>query len=70
MSIYSDKLTHVQVVINCRYSIAHLCTREATLAHNLGTLHFDEVMSYNSLTTPTNKLDVDISNFEENKTIA
>ena len=39
MSIYSDKLGHVQVVINCLYSIAHLCTSEATLAHNLGALH-------------------------------
>ena len=51
MSIYSDKLTHVQVVFNCPYSIAHWCTSEATLAHNLGALHFDDVMSYNSLTT-------------------
>ena len=51
MSIYSDKLAHVQVIINCRYSIAHLCTSEATLTHNLGVLHFDDVMSYNSLTT-------------------
>ena len=51
MRIYSDKLAHVQVVINCLYSIAHLCTSKATLAHNLGALHFDDVMSYNSLTT-------------------
>ena len=51
MSIYSDKLAHVQVVINCRYSVAQLCTREDTLAHNLGTLYFDDVMSYNLLTT-------------------
>ena len=51
MSIYSDKLAHTQVVINCPYSVAHLCTSEATLAHNLGALYFDDVMSYNSLTT-------------------
>ena len=51
MSIYSDKLAQTQVIINCPYSIAHLCTSEATLAHNLGALHFDDVMSYNSLTT-------------------
>ena len=51
MSIYSDKLAHVQVVINCPYSVAHLCTSEATLAYNLGALHFDDVMSYNLLTT-------------------
>ena len=51
MSIYSDKLAHVQVVINCQYSVAHLCTSEAMLTHNLGALHFDDVMSYNLLTT-------------------
>ena len=28
-----------------------MCTSEATLAHNLGAQHFDDVMSYNSLTT-------------------
>ena len=48
---YSDKLAHVQVVINCLYSVAHLCTTEATLAYNLGALRFDDVMGYNSLTT-------------------
>ena len=36
---------------NCLYSVAHLCTSEATLAHNLGALNFDDLMSYNSLTT-------------------
>ena len=51
MSIYSDKLAHVQVLINCQYSIAQLCTREDTLVHNLGALYFDEVMSYSSLKT-------------------
>ena len=50
---YSDKLAHVQVVINCPYSVAHLCTSEATLAYNLGSLHFDDIMSYNLLTTIT-----------------
>ena len=29
---YSDKLAHVQVVINCRYSIAQMCTWEDTHA--------------------------------------
>ena len=48
---YSDKLAHIQVVINCGYSIAQLCTREDTLAHILGALYFNVVMSYNSLTT-------------------
>ena len=53
MSIYWDKLVQVQVVINCPYSIAHLCTSEATLTHNLGELYFDDIMSYNSRTTST-----------------
>ena len=51
MSIYLDQLVHVQVVINCPYSIAQMCTREDMLAHNLGTLCIDDIMSYNSLTT-------------------
>ena len=51
MNIYSDKLAHVQIVINCRDSIAQICTYEETLAHNLGVLYLDDVMSYNSLTT-------------------
>ena len=28
LDCYSNKLAHVQVVINCRYSVAQLCTRE------------------------------------------
>ena len=51
MSIYSDKFAHVKVVINCPYSIAQMCTSEITLAHNLGGPYFDDVMSYNALTT-------------------
>ena len=43
MSIYLDKL----VVINSPYFIAQMCTPEDTLAHNLGPLYFDDVMSYN-----------------------
>ena len=39
MSIYSDNLAHAQVVINCPYSVAHLCTSEAMLAYKLGALH-------------------------------
>ena len=50
MSIYSDKLAHVQVVINCQYSIAQMCTREDTLAQYLGALYLDDVMSHNWLT--------------------
>ena len=32
MSIYSDKLSQVQVVNNCRYFVAQLCTGEDILA--------------------------------------
>ena len=39
-SFYSHKLAHIQVVLNCPHFIAHLCTSEATLAHNLGALYF------------------------------
>ena len=46
MSIYLDKLAHVQVVINCRYSVALMCTCEDTLAHYL-----DDVKSQNELKT-------------------
>ena len=53
MSIYSDKLAYVQVVINYQDSIAQMCTREDMLAHNLGALYLDDLMSYNSLTTPS-----------------
>ena len=51
MSIYSDKLAHVQIVINSRYSVAQMCTREDGLAYIPGAPSFDDVMSYNSLTT-------------------
>ena len=44
---YSDKLAHVQVIINCRDSIAQMCTREDKLAHNLGVPYIGDVMSYN-----------------------
>ena len=48
---YSDKLPNVQVVINWRYSVAQMSTCEDKLPHSLGALYFDDVMSYNSLTT-------------------
>ena len=35
MSIYPDKLAHVQVVNNCRYSVAQMCTCEDMLSHSL-----------------------------------
>ena len=43
MSIYWDKLAHIQVFINCQYSIAQMYTREDTLPHNLGALYFDDL---------------------------
>ena len=52
MSIYSDKLSHVQVVINCQNTDAPMCTCEDVLACISGTLSIDDVMSYNLLTTP------------------
>ena len=38
MSIYSNKLAHVQVVINFQYSVAQLRTHEDTLTHILGAV--------------------------------
>ena len=51
MSIYSGKLTHVQVVIKCQYSVAQMCTCKDMLAPILGTPYIDDVMSHNELTT-------------------
>ena len=48
MNIYSDKLAHIQVVVNFRYSGAQMCTREDTLAHYLGAPFIDDVMRHNS----------------------
>ena len=39
MSIYSNKIAHVQVDINCQYSIAQMPTREDALAYILGTVY-------------------------------
>ena len=50
MSINSDKLVHLQVVVNCRYFVAQMCTCEDTLTHNQGAIYIDDVMSYNLLT--------------------
>ena len=48
MSIYSDKLAHVQVFINCRYSNAQMCTCEDTLAHYLGAPFIYVIMRHNT----------------------
>ena len=45
MSIYSDKLAHVQTVINCRNRDAPMCTREDALAYFLVALFIDDVTS-------------------------
>ena len=50
MSIYSDKLAQVQVVINCRYSIAQMCTWEDIHPHLFKRVILDDVMSQNELT--------------------
>ena len=46
MSIYLYKLTHVQVVIHCLFSVAQFCTGKDTLAYILGTPSIDDVMSF------------------------
>ena len=51
MSINSDKLAHVQVLINCRYFVAQSCTSEGGLTYISGAPPIDDVMSYNSLPT-------------------
>ena len=50
MSIYSDKLAHVQI-FNCRNSFAQMCTREDMLSHILGARYSDDIMSYNLVAT-------------------
>ena len=50
MSIYSDKLADVQVVISCRARDAPICISEDGLSYILGAPYFDGVMSYNLLT--------------------
>ena len=51
MIIDSDKLEHIQEVINCLYSVAQMCTRNDMVAHYLGTPYLDDFMSQNELTT-------------------
>ena len=51
MSIYSDKLAHIQAIMSWQYSVAQMCTYEDMLAHILGMPYIDEYMRYNSLTT-------------------
>ena len=62
MSIYWDKLAHVQVVINCQYSVAQMCTCEDTPVHILGMPYTDDVMSHNELTTQVHILGMPYTN--------
>ena len=48
---YLDKLAHVQVVINCQYSVAPMCTWEDTHPHLFTRPALDDVMSQNKFTT-------------------
>ena len=52
MSIYSDKLAHVQVVINCWYSVGQ-SAREKTYSPDIFFRRavLDDIMSQNELTT-------------------
>ena len=45
------QISDPQVVINCRFSVAQMCTREDILAHYLGMPSLDDVMSHSELTT-------------------
>ena len=51
MSIFSEKLAHVQVIINCQHYVTQMSTREDTLAQCLGMSSMDDDMSHNELTT-------------------
>ena len=51
ITYYSDKLAPLQVVINCQYSVAQMCTREDTLGCYLGMLSSDDIVSHNTLIT-------------------
>ena len=46
-----SKLAHVQVVNNCQYFIAQMCTHEDMLAHYLGTRFIGDIMRHNTLIT-------------------
>ena len=60
MSIYADKLAHIQVFISCQYSVPQMCTCEDTRVHNLGALMMSWA-SYNSLTTAWSDKSHDLS---------
>ena len=51
VSIYSDILAHIQVVINCQFSVAQMCTQEDAHAHLFTRAILDDVLSQNELKT-------------------
>ena len=51
MRVYLDKLAHLQVVINCRYSIAQICTLEDIQVRLFTRAILGDVMSPNEFTT-------------------
>ena len=51
MNIYSYKLAQVQVIINCQYFIAQMCTWEETYACLFKRAVLDDSMCQNELTT-------------------
>ena len=55
MSIYSDKLAHIQVITNCQYSTAQMCIWEDILRHLFMHAVLDDVMSQSELTTLFNQ---------------
>ena len=51
MSIYSDKLAHVQAVINCPYSVVQMCTWEGIHSPLFMRAVLVDVMSQNEVKT-------------------
>ena len=49
LGVYLDKLAQVQVVINCQYSVAQMCTREDTHNCYLDAPSIDDVLRQNTL---------------------
>ena len=54
MSIYLDKLAHMQVIINCWYYVAQMHTWEEIQAHFNECIVLDDVMSQSELTIKVN----------------
>ena len=50
------QVAHLQVIINCQYSIAQMCTLEDLLAHYLGAPSIDDVIRQDNAHNSTNAL--------------